>query len=255
MKKEILIFVFIAVSLVTTASQKFVVGDTNKTDASGKKTGIWKEAANTYTFFGMYKNDKKEGVWIGYHPNGLVSSIDEYKDGKRNGVSIGIDVAGFYFRKDNYTNDTLDGPSILYAHSNGAKVQQEVTYKMGKINGLKKVYYPEGAIQEEGYFIDNLRNGVSKWYTQEHTLSIEYTYKMGNLEGIQKSYHTNGNIASEGSMMNNLEEGEYAEYFQNGKLKVLGKYVHGKKEGTWKEYNEDGKIIKTENYKNNELKK
>ena len=255
MKKGILVFVLVAVSFVTNASQKLVVGDTNKVDAGGKKTGIWKEEANTYTYFGTYKNDKKEGVWIGYHPNGLVGSIEEYKDGKKNGVSIGIDVAGFYFKKDNYTNDTLDGPSVLFSHSNGAKVQMEVTYKMGKVNGLKKVYYPEGALQEEGYFKNGLRDGISKWYTQDRHLSIEYTYKDGNLNGIQRTFHTNGNIASEGNMVNNLEEGEYVEYFQNGKLKLIGKYVKGKKEGAWNEYNEDGKVIKTEKYKNNELKK
>ena len=255
MKKEILVFVFFAASLLANASQLELVGDTNKVDAGGKKTGIWKEEANSFTYFGKYINDKKEGVWIGYHPNGLISSIDEFKGGKKNGVSIGIDVAGFYFKKDNYTNDTLDGPSILFSHSNGAKVQMEVTYKMGKVNGLKKVYYPEGSLQEEGNFINNLRDGVSKWYTQDRHLSIEYTYKKGDLNGIQKTFHTNGNIASEGNMINNLEEGEYVEYFQNGKLKLIGKYVYGKKEGVWNEYNEDGKVIKAEKYKNNELKK
>jgi antitoxin component YwqK of YwqJK toxin-antitoxin module len=54
--------------------------------------------------------------------------------------------------------------------------------------------------------------------------------------------------------VNNLEEGVYNEYFENGKLKITGKYIHGKKEGAWKEMNEDGKVIKTENYKNGELK-
>lgn len=255
MKKGIFVFVFFITSLMAEASIMRIAGDTNKVDAGGKKTGIWKEEMNSFTYFGNYINNKKEGVWIGYHPNGLISSIDEYKGGKRNGVSIGIDVAGFYYKKDTYTNDTLDGPSILFSHSNGAKVQLEATYKMGKINGLKKVYYPEGALQEEGYFIDNLRDGVSKWYTQDHHLSIEYTYLKGNLNGVQKTYYSNGNIASEGNMLNNLEEGEYVEYFQNGKLKLIGKYVHGMKEGVWKEYDEDGKIIKTEKYKNNELKK
>ncbi|HET6228346.1 MAG TPA: toxin-antitoxin system YwqK family antitoxin [Bacteroidia bacterium] len=255
MKKSILFFLFLVISIATFASQKAVVGDTNKTDASGKKTGIWKEEENTYTYFGTYKNGRREGVWIGYHPNGLVGTVEEYKDGRKNGVSIGIDMAGFYFKKDYYTNDTLDGPSIVFNHSNGAKVQSEIMYKMGKLSGLKKVYYPEGTVQEEGYFINNLRNGVSKWYTQNHQLSIEYTYKNGNLDGIQKTYYENGNIASEGIMVNNMEEGEYTEYFQNGKVKLIGKYVHGKKEGAWKEYNEDGKVIKTENYKNNELKK
>ena len=79
-----------------------VVGDTNKLDANGKKTGIWREDKSLSSYFGNYVNDKKEGVWVGYHPNGLLSSLEEYKGGKKNGVSVGIDVAGFYFKKDNF---------------------------------------------------------------------------------------------------------------------------------------------------------
>jgi antitoxin component YwqK of YwqJK toxin-antitoxin module len=237
------------------ASTKVVASDTNKLDSNGKKTGIWKEKTEMYMYYGNYKNDKREGVWIGYHPNGIISSIDEYKDGKKNGCSIGIDVAGFYTRRDYYTNDTLDGVSLSYTNSNGPKVHSEISYKMGKLNGLKKVYYPEGNIQEEGYFINNLRTGKSKWYTTDGNLSMEYNYKNGNMEGAQKTFYPNGNIASEVNAINNLEEGEYTEYTENGKVKLEGKYIHGKKEGPWKEYDADGKVIKTEIYKNDELKK
>lgn len=237
------------------STRTITVSDTNKLDGNGKKTGIWKEKLDMYTYYGSYRNDKREGIWIGYHPNGIISTIDEYKDGKKNGCSIGIDVAGFYFRRDSYTNDTLDGVSIAYTNTNGPKVHSEIGYKMGKLNGLKKVFYPEGLLQEEGYFINNLRTGKSKWYTADGNLSMEYNYKNGNMEGAQKTFHPNGNIASEVNSVNNQEEGEYTEYFVNGKVKLEGKYIHGKKEGPWKEYTEDGKVIKTEIYKNNELKK
>jgi antitoxin component YwqK of YwqJK toxin-antitoxin module len=256
MKKRIILCLFLsAFCLYAIASTTTVVSDTNKLDGNGKKTGIWKEKSEMYIYYGTYKNDKREGVWIGYHPNGIISSIDEYKDGKKNGYSIGIDVAGFYFRKDYYTNDTLDGVCIGYTNTSGPKPHSEIHYRMGKLNGLKKVYYPDGNIQEEGYFTNNLRSGKSKWYTADGNLSMEYTYKNGNMEGPQKTFYPNGNIASEVTAVNNLEEGEYTEYLENGKMKLEGKYIHGKKEGPWKEYDAEGNVIKTEIYKNNELKK
>jgi antitoxin component YwqK of YwqJK toxin-antitoxin module len=254
-KRMIMCMLLSAFFMCTKASIRTVVSDTNKLDGNGKKNGIWKEKSDMYTYYGSYKNDKREGVWIGYHPNGIISTIDEYRDGRKNGYSIGIDVAGFYIRKDYYTNDTLDGRSLAYVNSGGPKVHSEINYKMGKLNGLKKVYYPDGNIQEEGYFINNQRSGISKWYTSDGNLSIEYNYKNGNMEGIQKTFHPNGNIASEVNAVNNQEEGEYTEYTLTGKVKLEGKYIHGKKEGPWKEYNDDGKVIKTEVYKNNELKK
>ena len=255
MKRTLTLFAFLTAFMSASASAYIVVGDTNKTDATGKKTGLWREKTEMTTYYGKYLNDKKDGAWIGYHPNGIISSIVEYKDGRKNGASIGIDVAGFYFRKDNYTNDTLDGPSIMYAHNNGAKLQSEIGYKMGKIHGKKRIFYPDGILQEDGEYLNDKRNGISRWYMADGTLSIEYTYKNGNMEGIQKTFFPNGNIASEVKAANNLEEGEYTEYFQNGKIKLEGKYVHGKKEGPWKEYDEDGKVVKTQVYKNDEVKK
>ncbi len=256
MKKRIILSILLSAFYVyATASVKAVASDTNKLDGNGKKTGIWKEKLEMYTYYGTYKNDKKEGVWIGYHPNGIMSSIDEYKEGRKNGYSIGIDVAGFYFRRDYYVNDTLDGVSLGYSNTNGPKVHSEIGYKMGKFNGLKKVYYPDGNIQEAGYFINNVRNGTSKWYTSDGNLSIEYTYKNGAMDGPQKTFYPNGNIASEVVSVNNAEEGEYTEYTETGNVKLEGKYVHGKKEGPWKTYNAEGNVIKTEIYKNDELKK
>lgn len=255
MKKAVTLFAFLTVVICASASTYGVAGDTNKTDANGKKTGLWKEKGEMTVYYGRYKDDKKDGAWIGYHPNGIISSIVEYRDGRKNGASIGIDVAGFYFRKDNYVNDTLDGPSIVFAHNNGAKIQSEIGYKMGKIDGMRLIYYPDGTLQESGTYSNDKRNGVSRWYLADGSLSIEYNYKNGNMDGIQKTFYSNGNIASEVKAVNNLEEGMYTEYFEKGRVKLEGKYVHGKKEGPWKEYNEDGDLIKTEVYKNNEVVK
>jgi antitoxin component YwqK of YwqJK toxin-antitoxin module len=254
MKKTLILLTFLTSFLGANASIYAIAGDTNKTDANGKKTGLWIEKTEMTTYHGRYKDDKREGAWIGYHPNGIISSVVEYRNGRKNGASIGIDVAGFFFRRDNYTNDTLDGPSIIYSHNNGAKLQSEIGYKMGKMDGVKRVYYPDGTLQEEATYSSDKRNGISRWYLSDGTLSIAYNYKNGNMEGMQKTFYPNGNIASEVNAVNNLEEGAYTEYFQKGNVKLEGKYLHGKKEGPWKEFDEDGKLIKTEIYKNGELK-
>ncbi len=255
MKKLFFALLLISTFSMSAAITNKLVADTNKTDAQGKKTGIWKEKKDMFTYYGTYKNGSREGLWVGYHPNGIISSLEEYQAGKKNGYSIGIDVAGFYNRKETYVNDTLNGTSLIYTNAGAPKIHSQTDYKMGKLNGLKKIYYPDGGLQEEGYFVNNMRHGISRWYTTDGKLSIEYNYKYGNLDGIQKSFFPNGNTSSEVTSVNNLEEGEYTEYFERGKVKVSGKYVHGKKEGTWKEFDEEGNVVKTEKYKNDALVK
>ncbi|MGZ4157711.1 MAG: hypothetical protein ACXVED_11240, partial [Bacteroidia bacterium] len=89
MKKIILLLV--ALLSLSSASFSNIAADTNKTDNAGKKIGFWKEKIGQSDFYGNYVNDKKEGLWIGYFVNGIISNIEEYKNGKKNGYVILID--------------------------------------------------------------------------------------------------------------------------------------------------------------------
>jgi len=250
--KKVFLFATTILSLKLVALTS-MPADTNKMDASGKKIGLWKEQLNQSDYYGNYGYNGKEGLWIGYYANGIISNIDEYKSGKKMVIVLPLIKNGFYNQKDFYIDDQLNGLSISYF--SGAIIHTEIEYKMGSLNGIKRIHYNDGKMQEEGNYKNNLRDGITKWYTTEGKLSIEYSYKNGLLDGRQKTYFSNGNIDSEVSSVNNLQEGDYHEYFENGKIKLSGKFLHDKKEGAWKEFNEEGKIVKTENYKNGALNK
>ncbi len=275
--KKVIVFVLAILSMTMSGfAFKSMPSDTNKVNAEGEKEGLWKEKINEIEYLGKYINGKREGLWIGEYPDGndnrprvwmdhhagdLISNIDEYKNDKRNGLSITMDLKGYISKKDYYVNDTLDGVSIIYFP--GAKLRSKTEYKMGKLNGISSTYYSaDGRVKEEISYKNNIRDGASKWYYPKDILtldnvkvSVEYQYKNGVLEGPQKTFYKSGNLESIVNSVNNLEEGEYHSYFENGKDKIIGKYVHGLKEGSWKEFDETGKIVKTEIYKNGELKK
>lgn len=248
---------FFCSTAITASATNYFETDTNKTDASGKKQGLWKEIINGVEWFGAYNNDLKNGTWVSYHSGmdaPLVNQMDSYINGRKNGASFETDRSGYIVKQETYLNDTLDGISIIYY--NGSHAKSEAIYRHGKLNGKRKLYNQENfKVQEEGDFINNQRDGLARWfYNDGTTVSIEYNYKNGMLEGKMKAFFRNGNTNAEGTYKNNELEGDYFEYYEDGKPKNIGKYSKGKKEGVWKEYDENGKM-KQVKYKNDSAAK
>ena len=75
----------------------------------------------------------------------------------------------------------------------------------GKLEGIRKIYYPNGKLREEFRYFDGLENGK------------------GTL------YHKNGKIGAIQNFKDGVLHGELIEYYENGKLTRKVTY----KEGTW----------------------
>jgi antitoxin component YwqK of YwqJK toxin-antitoxin module len=246
-----LFFTFMCAAALSASAFNYAPGDTGRIDATGKKQGLWKEVRDGFEWYGMYTNDQRNGTWVNYHPGtnpNLVNKTESWVAGKRNGIYLELDRNGYLLSQKSYKNDSLDGVSTEFA--GGAKPKSELTWHRGMLNGTKKLYNQENfKVQEEGQFVNGLREGIAKWYSLDGKVIIEYTYKHGQLDGKMKTYYKNGNTTTEGTYVNNDLQGEFFEYYEDGKPKNTGSYVKGKKEGMWKEYDEEGKM-KQLKYKN-----
>lgn len=252
MRKIILLIIAITLTQQLSANSN----DTNTVDNRGMKQGVWREIIENNTWLGNYYNNQKSGSWMLFHPGTnppMVKKMFTYLSDKKNGVAMEFDVNAYLIKQEFYKNDSLEGASVGYA--NGARIKSEIHYKSGKLNGIKKIYNLQNfKLQEEGKYINNKREGLTKWYYIDGKTNIEYNYINGNLEGAFKTYYNSGAINSEGTYKNNELEGDYSEFYENGKPKQNGKYINGKKEGLWKEYDENGKL-KEIKYKNGLAKK
>jgi MORN repeat variant len=131
-----------------------------------------------YSQLGTYKDKKRDGNWIEYHPNGLVKSITPYVDGKKEGLMVEIGTNGTLEKRVLFHNNLRHGE---YKEFNYATVKEERFYQFDKLEGIVKIYYPDGKIMEEGAYKNGTRDGLSKWYNQEGKVTIEYEYKNGEL--------------------------------------------------------------------------
>jgi antitoxin component YwqK of YwqJK toxin-antitoxin module len=240
--KNKFLFLFVLLLTGSLAFSQVVKDSINQTDSKGRKQGKWEEKLTPGTTKGVYVNDNKEGVWVSYGANGNLIKIENFTKGLHDGITVEIDQRGYLLSETYYENDLPEGVAKRYYYgSNPASI---ITYHKGKKNGSYKVYYENsaGKLMEESNYVDDIKDGMSKWYTIKGDLIAEYKYKMNSLEGVQKSYAEGNKLLSEQTYKDNVENGPYIEYYPDGKTKVEGVYVNGKKSGNWKEYAEDGSV-------------
>ncbi len=180
---------------------------------------------------GAYNKGKKDGVWKEYNSTGAFKSISTYKNGLLDGPSIAINNKGFVTSETNYKEGKKDGALRKFTYDKYSKdpaaLSSVETYQDDKLNGYKRKNYSKKTTpQEEGYWKDGERHGVTKWYGQDGKLVGEFNYKNGNLDGLYKAYHS-----------------------ESGALREEGMYVNNERDGVWKEYDESGKLINTTKYK------
>jgi antitoxin component YwqK of YwqJK toxin-antitoxin module len=250
--KHLTLFAFFILISTSVFSQKKngIESDSsiNKFDLKGNKVGFWKERKEAFDFEGYYVNGIKEGMWTGYFNDGLVQSIENYRNGLLDGPYLQMKQGATFKIQCKYKNGKLHG---VYKEFNGTKADKEINYLNGLQNGLKKVFYPNGKLMEEGIYKNNLRDGYARWYSENGNMFLESYYSNGVLEGKQTSFDKDGKLVSETSYKNNYMEGLYLEYFEDGiTIKIKGYYSKDLKNGSWEELDKDGKVLKTTHYKN-----
>ena len=198
------------------------------------------------------KDGKKHGVWEPKYENGQ----SKYRGEFNHGVPVGV-----------FTRWYDDG-----------SLQAEMNHK-NPVTSYAELYYPETAIKmAEGKYINQKRDSVWTFYSEDGTLSSKESYRGGSKNGLTEIFYPDGSI-SERAVFENDEknglweqyfndghpklkanvidgvkyDGEYTTYYAGGKKLEQGKYIEGKKESSWYLYNEDGSIHIIYVYRDDEI--
>ena len=94
----------------------------------------------------------------------------------------------------------------------------------GKILVMEKQYYPEGQLNMEGKFKNDLREG--EW----------------------KSWYEDGTLWSSGSFKAGKRDGKGIVYHPNGSKNIEGTYEEGRRIGLWKAWDESGNILSEQRF-------
>lgn len=197
----------------------------NKTDAKGKKQGLWKKYhENGMTrYIGTFKDDKPVGVFKYYYDTGKIQT--EMTHTGSNSYSYVYYETGEIKAAGKYENQLKDSVWKYYDKA-GYKMAEEF-YLSGKREGSWKTYYNTGQVAEEKTYTNDFEQGEWNQYFLDGKPKLTAIYVNGELEGR-------------------------ATYYSKGELKaVSGVFVRGARDGYWTFYEQDGKTVrKKEQYKN-----
>ena len=152
----------------------------NQKDKEGKKQGKWiyfgKDRpsegypSNGKIEEGSYKDDRKEGLWIKYHKDGVTPKL-----------------------KGEYVNNRPQGDYVkLYANG---KVQERGTFVRNLYQDSLKRFHENGQIEyEANYNEEGKEQGTVKYFYANGQLEFEYVAFNGKPSGKAVRYYENGDV-------------------------------------------------------------
>ena len=195
----------------------------NQLDANGKKQGVWKgvyEQSKRPRYEGTFEHGKEVGMFKFFDDTsvGTLIATREFNPKDNSCYSIFYNQKGNKVSEGKLVNKLYVG-EWKYYHEDSPLVMTSENYANGKLNGLRKVTYPNGKIAEEANYKNGKKEGSYKKYTESGIVLEESLYKNGEFEGLA-IFRGPDNV-----------------------VVAKGMFVKGKKEGIW-EFNTNGKITK-----------
>lgn len=207
-------------------AQNSMAQETNKLDTKGLKDGLWKgvyETTKRPRYEGTFNHGKETGTFKFFDDtqSGTVIATRAFTVKDNSCYTI------FYNQKNNKVSEGKVVNKIYegewkYYHEDLPSIMAREFYKNGKLNGKRTVYFKNNTIAEEVNYINGLREGTYKNFTEKGVLLEESNYVKDEFHGVATFRDPENNIVAE------------------------GKFKNGKKAGIWKFY-EMGKLVSEEN--------
>jgi antitoxin component YwqK of YwqJK toxin-antitoxin module len=256
-----------------------IANDINRIDDKGQRQGYWiikGDMINDPAYKpehkveeGRYQDNRKEGLWKKYWPNGKVRSQITYAGGKPSGEYHLYYENGLTEEHGIWTSNKNTGEFKRF-YNNGNPQQHFIFADNGKRNGMQKYYHENGKMAMEVNIVNGNEAGVMRRYNQDGTLVEEKVFENGVLKQTKsiapvKPSNTTakdpydksvGSSSKASTDKTNAAEtfkpnGFNTLYNQNGDVTQSGEFKNGKlHNGKWYRYNNDGLLIRVEIYRN-----
>jgi antitoxin component YwqK of YwqJK toxin-antitoxin module len=190
-------------------------GDINKTDAQGRKQGVWiKNFENGKpSYKASFVDDKPVGELLRYYPSGKLKAKIIYSGNV--GRATMYNETEKMIAKGNYINNKKD--SVWMYYNDREELTAREQYVNGLRNGKSFIYYPSGKLSEETNWVNDIKDGPWIQYYESGVVKMKSAYQANKIHG------------------------DYTFYFEGGRKEIIGRYYQGIEDGKWYYYLEDGK--------------
>lgn len=207
-----------------------------------------------------------------YYGDGQISSEGPMRDGKPDGYWKTYFVNGQIKSEGNRKNFQLDSLWLFYDEQ--GNITKRINYKDDKKNGYYEVYklvkdsVEKNVLIAKELYINDLKQGVSKYYYDNGTLHLQINYEDNRKSGNGIEFDENGTVISELKYRNDItisknlinrynrngeKNGTWKYFYPDGSLQTEAYYKNGKLNGYVKEYDPRGKLLSSKRYIDGDL--
>lgn len=212
-------------------------GQINQVDAKGKKQGEWGklyDGTKVFQYKGQFKDDKPVGKFTYYYPSSKVKAFIKHEENTNRSEAYYYHENGSLMSYGIFRNQLKD--SIWLNFGPSQRISNTETYKNGKLEGRKIIYY----VPEE--LADKSQIPSTVCY-----------YKNDSLNGEYIEYFDGKNIKVKGSYDMNKKDGVWTHYSVSGRPMMIFRYKKGVKHGWAYGYDDAGKEIGKKYFYNGRL--
>lgn len=216
-KRALLFLLVICMNFSFAQEEKF-----NQFDAKGNRHGLWK---------GVHEKSKRpryEGTFVNGKETGIFKYFDDTKAGKVIATrdfskGDGSCYVTMFNQKGNKVSEGLINKNKenegewKYYHQDSPQPMSVDFYKNGKLNGKSVVFFKDGKIASETHYVNGVKEGVYKKFSDKGIVLEEVTYKNDQFDGLVTYRDAKGTIVAQGMYEKGLKKGIW-KFYENGKL-------------------------------------
>jgi antitoxin component YwqK of YwqJK toxin-antitoxin module len=178
---------------------------------------------------GGFENNHRKGLWTVYSTEGKKLVEREYTD-NRNYTLVNVwDHTGKQIIKKGkgvltYYRPFHDrGGEMVFMGTDTTSpfAKAEIPYKKGKMNGMRKEWYPDGKKRLEINYINNQRDGKYSLWFHSGKPYVERTYNNDFVVGKETLYNEDGEVAREQKFEPAVHNSSYKEYAYLSEFDVI----------------------------------
>lgn len=197
-------------------------GKLNQFDAAGKRHGEWKgmyEGTKHPRYEGTFDHGKETGTFKFYtNTDKPILKATRVFAADGSCMTTFFDVKGSKVSDGREINQKQEG-EWKYYHEGGKTVMATEPYKQGKVNGMRKVFFPDGTIAEETNYVNGIKQGIHKKYAENGVVLEQSNFVDDKYNGPAVFRDDKGNVGSEGMYKNDLKVGVWKFYREGKKVK------------------------------------
>lgn len=132
-------------------------------------------------------------------------------------------------------------PDNIYYPNGTIKLEQ--FFLDGVLHGPVTFFSHEGSVLAKSWYAKGVQEGKTQYYYHSGALYSLQRFRQGLLEGVQNYYYSNGNLKTLLNYLNGQLHGEIWLYYPNGAKKRQLYFVHGKRHGMERMWSHEGVLV------------